>query len=145
MYPDAQSRPKILGPDVGYLDPEYWLGSFLGNYSDLHAVTYHVYSWLNRKNYFSPMPIDNALTDGESWYPGMVHSLAPAAEVWAGEDGPIGGGEDGTCGGLFPNGSSTNNSVCGTFATAPWYANNLGQRALLGFKTYLRQDLLGGR
>ena len=47
------------------------------------------------------------------------------AQVWAGEDGPISGGEDGTCGGVFPNGSSTNTSVCGTYATVPWYANDL--------------------
>lgn len=26
-----------------------------------------------------------------------------------------------------------------------WYANDLGERALLGFKQYQRQDLIGGR
>ena len=53
LYPDASTRPKILGPDVGYLNPEIFLGDFLGNCSspscDLHAVTYHVYSWLSKK------------------------------------------------------------------------------------------------
>ena len=57
--------------------------------------------------------------------------------MWAGEDGPDGGGEDGTCG--------QNRSVCGTFATVPWYANDLGHRAALGFSQYQRQDLVGGR
>ena len=70
-------------------------------------------------------------------YPPLVHQLAPGAQVWAGEDGPVGGGEDGTCG--------QNNSVCGTYATVPWYANDLGHRAVLGFSQYQRQDLLGGR
>lgn len=51
------------------------------------------------------MPIDNAVRDGEGWYPGMVKDLAPGAELWAGEDGPISGGEDGTCGGKYPNGT----------------------------------------
>ena len=145
LYPDAATRPYLLGPDVGYLDPELFLGEFLGNYSDLHAVTYHVYSWLQRRNYDFAMPIDNSLRDGEGWYPGMVHSKAPGAQVWAGEDGPISGGEDGTCGGKFANGSSTGNSVCGTYATVPWYANDLGSRAVLGFAQYQRQDLIGGR
>jgi hypothetical protein len=65
LYPQASSRPKLLGPDVGYLESETWLGEFLGNYSDLHAVTYHVYSWLSKKNYNYSMPIDNAARDGD--------------------------------------------------------------------------------
>ena len=137
LYPDEASRPRLIGPDVGFLDPELFLGDFLGNFSDLYAVTYHVYSWLQRRNYDFSMPIDNSLRDGEGWYPGMVHTKAPNAQVWAGEDGPISGGEDGTCGGKFPNGSSTGNSVCGTFATVPWYANDLGSRAVLGFSQYV--------
>jgi hypothetical protein len=32
------------------------------------GCSYHVYSWLSKKNYDLPMPIDNALRDGESWY-----------------------------------------------------------------------------
>ena len=53
----------------------------------------------------------------------MVKTLAPKAQIWAGEDGPIGGGEDGTCSG-FGKGSS----ACGTYATVLWYANDLGSR-----------------
>lgn len=145
LYPDAASRPKLLGPDVGYLDPEMWLVQFLGNFSDLYAVTYHVYSWLARRNWNFTMPIDNAVRDGEGWYPPMVRERAPGAQIWAGEDGPASGGEDGTCGGKFRNGSSTNKSVCGTYATVVQYANDLGSRATLGFKQYQRQDLVGGR
>ena len=83
------------------------------------------------------MPLDNAVRDGEAWYPPMVHRLAPTAQVWAGEDGPAPGGDDGTGG--------QNNSVLGTYATLPWYANDLGHRAALGFSQYQRQDLVGGR
>ena len=46
---------------------QMWLGGFLGNFSALHAVTYHVYSWLSRKNFNLSMPLNNALEDGESW------------------------------------------------------------------------------
>lgn len=64
----------------------------------LHAVTYHVYSEVNRANYNDAQVIDHALTD-MSWYVPLVRELAPAAQIWAGGGGPIGGGEDGTCGG----------------------------------------------
>ena len=37
---------------------------------------YHVYSWLSKRNYDFAMPLDNALRDGESWYPGMVKRYA---------------------------------------------------------------------
>eukprot|EP00656_Telonema_subtile_P047492 TRINITY_DN5459_c0_g1_i2.p1 TRINITY_DN5459_c0_g1~~TRINITY_DN5459_c0_g1_i2.p1 ORF type:complete len:385 (+),score=75.93 TRINITY_DN5459_c0_g1_i2:28-1182(+) len=136
LYPDSSTRPKLVGPDVGYLASEEWLGDFLTNFSNLHAVTYHVYSWLKKTNYNSAQAIDNAQYDLK-WYPAMVRELAPGAQIWAGEDGPISAGEDGDCGG--------NTSVCGTYATVMWYANDLGNRAAHGFKQYHRQDLVGGR
>lgn len=46
---------------------------------------------------------------------------------------------------VYTKGTSTNRSVCGTYATVPWYANDLAGRALIGFKQYQRQDLIGGR
>jgi hypothetical protein len=49
---------------------------------------------------------------------------------------PHAGGEDGTCG---------TESVCGTFASTLYYADELGFRALHGFAQHQRQDLLGGR
>ena len=65
-----------------------------------------------------------------------MRALAPQAEVWAGEDGPTGGGEDGTCGAA---------SACGTFSTVLGYADDLCLRAAKGFRQYQRQDLVGGR
>jgi len=44
------------GPDVGFRDPQLFLGELLGNFSSFHAVTYHVYSWLSRRNYDFEMP-----------------------------------------------------------------------------------------
>jgi hypothetical protein len=46
-----------------------------------------------------------------TWYHDTIKALAPRSQIWAGEDGPIGGGNDGTCGG---------SSVCGTYASALW-------------------------
>ena len=53
---------------------------------------------------------------GQPWGPTV--RAAPAA---------VGGGDDGTCDNGTPN-----SAVCGTFATVPWYANDLGVRATLG-------------
>ena len=64
---------------------------------------------------------------------------APDARIWAGEEGPKGGGEDGTCG------YATGLSACGTFATVPWYADDMALRASHGFSRFQRQDLLGAR
>ena len=51
--------------------------------------------------------------------PPQVHQQPQAHRLEV--DGPTGGGED--CG--------QNTSVCGTYATLPWYANDLGHRAQL--------------
>lgn len=49
LYPDTDARPRLIGPDVGCgsskFPPKEYLAQFLGNFSELHAVTYHVYSW----------------------------------------------------------------------------------------------------
>lgn len=46
------------------------------------------------------------------------------------ENGPPGGGPDGTCG---------NASICGTYASTLWYADDLALRAKHGFTQYQRQ------
>ena len=101
----CHGRCTLSGPDLGYLDPEYWLRSFLSNLLvtneqtnltgtlaaadpgrsrraaiSLYAVTYHVYSWLSHRNYDFAMPIDNAARDGEDWYVPLVRSLAPEVQ-----------------------------------------------------------------
>ena len=95
---------------------------------------------IERRDFNAKVLIDWALRD-TVWYVPLVHELAPGAEVWAGEDGPIGGGDDGSC----INGGPKNDSACGLYATTLWYANDLGIRAKAGFAQYQRQDLLGGR
>ena len=126
---------KLIGPDTGYLDWQAWLTAFLPlAASTLHAATHHVYTGLTRANYNSPQVLDSCLPEA-LWYADTVQRLAPGVEVWAGEDGPIGGGNDGTCG---------KSSVCGTYASVAWYADNMALRALHGFVQYQRQDLFGG-
>uniref|UniRef100_A0A7S3YZQ8 Beta-glucuronidase C-terminal domain-containing protein n=2 Tax=Lotharella globosa TaxID=91324 RepID=A0A7S3YZQ8_9EUKA len=138
FFPNQDTRPMIVGPDSGYYSPQPWLKGFLGNLSShlsLYAVTHHVYPGVDTTNYNLPSTLDR-IHDDIGWYPPIIDSLMPSSQVWAGENGPTGGGSDGTCG---------DNSACGTYATTLWYADELGLRARSGFSQHQRQDLLGGR
>ena len=136
----AQPDAMLIGPDTGYRDAEAWLQAYLplvseGGRSILHAVTHHVYDAPGRSAFNSPSGLDSGR--GEiAWYTDTIRSLAPSAQIWAGEDGPVGGGNDGSCGGEA--------SVCTTYASALTYADDLGLRARAGFSQYQRQSLFGG-
>jgi hypothetical protein len=108
----AMPGALLVGPDTGGRYPETWLRALLPLLpaGTLHAVTHHVYPGAQRGNFNTPQLLDSTLPE-IAWYTGIVTSLAPTAQVWAGENGPIGGGDDGTCGTA---------SVCGTFASAIW-------------------------
>lgn len=138
LYPDEKSRPFLIGPDTGYYDAPHWLNETLASIgSKLHAVTHHVYPGITRRNFMDPQALNRVLND-ISWYVPIIQAHAPQAEIWAGEDGPTGGGESGTCG-------SDDISICGLSGTIFWYADDLCLRAHHGFKQYQRQDLVGGR
>jgi len=141
----TQPEAKLIGPDTGYREWQAWLEAYLpltspsrGSSSRassvLHAVTHHVYPGASRASFNHPQALDSTLAEIE-WYTRTIASLAPGAQVWAGEDGPIGGGNDGTCG---------SNSVCGTYADALWYADDMANRAAHGFVQYQRQTFFGG-
>jgi len=135
-YPDTSTRPLVIGPDTGYLNPKTWLPGVLKVVGPkLHAVTHHVYPGVDAKNFNQASVLDRVLDD-ISWYVPIIEQFAPQAQIWAGEDGPTGGGEDGTCG---------THSACGTYATVMWYADDMALRAKHGFSQYQRQDLAGGR
>ena len=139
LYPDAATRPLLIGPDTGGWFPQSWLNSTLKAVGHrLHAVTHHVYLGVSKKSFNSGRKLDSALADDISWYLPIVRAHAPAAQVWAGEDGPTGGGDSGTCG-------SDADSICGLYGTVLWYAADMGLRAQHSFKQYQRQDLVGGR
>ena len=139
LYPDAAARPKLIGPDTGFRNPQGWLNQTLDRVGHLlHAVTHHVYLGASRKNYNSASMLDRGLHGDISWYVPLVRERAPEAEIWAGEDGPTGGGDSGTCG--DPAGA-----ICGLFASSLWYADDMGNRARHGFAQYQRQDLVGAR
>jgi hypothetical protein len=126
---------RLIGPDTGYRYPQTWLEALLPLLpAPLHAITHHVYNGLSRADYNSPAQLNSALPEMQ-WYMATVQRLGRGAQAWAGEDGPIGGGNDGTCG---------KSSVCGTYASSLWYADDMALRAAHGFSQYQRQDLFGG-
>lgn len=133
---DAKVDAVLVGPDTGGRYPETWLRAFLPlvQPDTLHAVTHHVYNGLSRTTFASPQQLDNSLPE-IAWYMSTLRTLAPHAEPWAGENGPTGGGDDGTCG---------THSVCGSYAETMWYADDMSLRAKHGFIGYQRQDLFGG-
>ena len=79
-----------------------------------------------------------SFADAARRYVPIVRAHAPSAEVWAGEDGPTGGGDSGACG-------SDETSICGLYGSILWYASDMGLRAQHGFTQYQRQDLVRHR
>ncbi len=125
----------LAGPDTGDINASAWLQGYLPLASPiLNAATHHQYNGATQANWDSPTQLD-ALLPEMTAYVTQVHALAPHAEVWAGEVGPHGGGENGTC---------NAGAICGTFASSLWYADDLGLRARAGYHHHQRQDLIGG-
>ena len=124
QFPVANERPKQVGPDTGYHDAPNWLNQTLANVAEsptpnlLHAVTHHVYPGIKRNNYNDPERLNQILAGDVKWYGPIVEKFAPNAQLWAGEDGPAGGGESGTCSGT--TGDPHNISACGLYATTLW-------------------------
>ena len=135
MVQTTQLGAMLVGPDTGYRQAQDWLTDYLPRAApQLHAVTHHVYPGISRRSFNHPQELDRTLPE-ITWYTKLTKQFAPKAQVWAGEDGPVGGGNDGTCG---------SSSVCATFASALWYADDLANRAKHGFVQYQRQTLIGG-
>jgi len=125
----------LIGPDTGGSEPQQWLQALLPLLSQpLHAVTHHVYNGVGKRDWASAKQLDSILPE-IAWYTETVRTLAPHSAIWAGENGPTGGGDDGTCG---------STSVCGLYASSIWYADDMALRAKNGFVAHQRQDLFGG-
>jgi hypothetical protein len=131
----------LIGPDTGQLyGPTQWAAEFAGNMTPgaLFAVTNHWYLNLARADFASAATLAAALDSqvaDVADFAAMVRATAPGAEAHAGEVGPHGGGDDGSCG---PN------STCGVFASAIWYADDVGLRSAAGISQHNRQTLFGG-
>jgi hypothetical protein len=106
----------------------------------LYAVTAHVYAGIKRDDYNTPKGLDSS-NDEIEWYCDLIQKYSPNSQIWAGEDGPVAGGKVGTCGKNY--GYDNEKPICGTYASAMWSADDMGNRATKGFKQYQRQDFFG--
>ena len=123
-------------PDTGHQGWQGYLPAYLPVAPEsLHAVTHHVYAGVKPEHFNDAATLDESAAEIE-WYVSTLRELAPHAQIWAGEHGPIGGGIDGARG---KAGAS-----CGPYATTLWYADDLAMRAKAGFSQYQRQDFFGG-
>ena len=136
MAAAAQPGAAIVGPDTGDINAEPWLQALLPlvEPTPLYAVTNHQYNGALRATWDSPAQL-NVLLPEILWFSALVRALSPTSQVWVGEVGPHGGGNDGTCG---PE------TICATYASSIWYADDMGLRAANGHHQRQRQDLFGG-
>jgi heparanase 1 len=151
LFPDAASRPKVVGPDIilrAFKDPNTtvsnnaalrYLAEFAANCSalgvDLYAVTHHEY--LELAEYPTAPPpaaqLDEAGTMARAVV-AAVNGSVPGLKVWAGETGPHPGRSPGC------DHSSLRWSNWGdTF----WYVDAMCQKALHGYDMFCRQDFVG--
>jgi hypothetical protein len=124
----------IIGPDTGDIDAQPWLSGLLPLTPQLTAATTHQYNGAVQSNWDSPAQLDSLLPE-ILWFPSLVRSVSPSTQIWGGEMGPHGGGENGTC---------LAGAICGTYASSIWFADDLALRAKHGYHHYQRQDLFGG-
>jgi heparanase 1 len=159
VHPNATTRPKIIGPDADYMDPnptqhaiyKQWVGEFVGNVSSSNAydvpffaVTLHEYidvgwngsSWLsldpNVLDRTGEVADDFAGTVRGAW--GGRGNKDPPPQLWAGEIGPHNGGSP-PC-----NASSMR---WANFANTFWYVDAMATKAAHGFSVFCRQDFIG--
>jgi hypothetical protein len=93
LYPDAATRPRLIGPDTGYANPQFWLNQTLRAVGHrLHAVTHHVYLGVSKTSFNSGRKLDSALANDIAWYLPIVRTHASAAQVRAGCRMPEAGG-----------------------------------------------------
>lgn len=123
-----------IGPDTGDIDAETWLTGFLPLTPQLTAATHHQYNGATQAKWDEPAQLDGLLPE-ILWFSALVRSISPETQVWGGEVGPHGGGENGTC---------LDYAICGTYASSVWFADDLALRAKHGYHHYQRQDLFGG-
>ena len=137
--------PVLVGPDTGGFecvgDDCPWLEGVLSTLNEsgsaglLHAATHHAYAGTTAADFTAVKQYERYQRDA-AWFLPLVRRYGGGQiQPWAGENGVHGGGEDGSCGAQ---------AICGTYASALWYADELAARASVGFVQHQRQDLVGG-
>ena len=150
LYPDAATRPRIIGPDVHgfHADPRTsradgakleYLAAFARNCSaagvPLHALTHHEYVEVP-ENPTAPPPFQtlDITTAAATAANATLSAAAPGVQIWAGEIGPHNGGSPGC---------SPSSERWAGFADSHWYLDSMGAKAAHGYSVFCRQDFVG--
>ncbi|XP_028762076.1 heparanase-like protein 1 [Neltuma alba] len=135
LYPDPQTRPKVLGP-AGFYDKE-WFNTFLEHTGPgvLDGVTHHIYNLgagvdktlINKiQDPYFLSQVAQTFKDIST----AVKEYTPWAQPWVGESG-----------GAYNSGGK---DVSHTFANGFWYLDQLGMTSTFNHRVYCRQTLIGG-
>ncbi|KAK7275555.1 hypothetical protein RIF29_16674 [Crotalaria pallida] len=135
LYPDASTRPKVLGP-AGFYGKE-WFDSFLQHTGPgvLDGVTHHIYNLGAGvdKNLINKVQDPFYLSQFAQTFKDVseaVKDFTPWAGPWVGESG-----------GAYNSGGK---DVSDTFVNGFWYLDQLGMASTFNHKVYCRQALIGG-
>ncbi|KAF7827997.1 heparanase-like protein 2 [Senna tora] len=135
FYPNATTRPKVLGP-AGFYGKE-WFDSFLQHTAPgvVDGVTHHIYNLgagvdstlINKvQDPFFLSQVAQTFKDVST----AVKDFTPWAQPWVGESG-----------GAFNSGGK---DVSHTFVNGFWYLDQLGMTSTFNHGVYCRQALIGG-
>ncbi|XP_059648796.1 heparanase-like protein 2 [Cornus florida] len=135
LYPNASTRPIILGP-AGFYE-EKWFNKFLEVTGPdvVDGVTHHIYNLGSGDDADLINKIQDPffLSQIAQTYKDVANSVklfAPWSGAWVGE-----------AGGAYNSGGK---DVSHTFADGFWYLDQLGMTSTLDHKVYCRQALIGG-
>ncbi|KAF3431529.1 hypothetical protein FNV43_RR26260 [Rhamnella rubrinervis] len=135
LYPEASTRPKVLGPG-GFYD-ERWFNTFpqVTGPDVVDAVTHHLYSLGAGVDHSTINKIQDPhyLNQVAQTYQDVIKSIkdfGPWSGAWVGESG-----------GAYNSGSK---DFSHTFADGFWYLDQLGMSSTFNHQVFCRQTLVGG-
>ncbi|KAJ7943376.1 Heparanase-like protein [Quillaja saponaria] len=135
LYPDATTRPKVLGP-AGFYGKD-WFNSFL-QYTGPGAVdglTHHIYNL--------GAGVDKTLINKvqDPYFLDQIAQTYQDISKTIKEFGPWSGAWVGEAGGAYNSGGK---DVSHTFANGFWYLDQLGMTSTFNHKVFCRQAFIGG-
>ncbi|CAN0923543.1 Heparanase-like protein 1 [Linum grandiflorum] len=161
LYPDPNSRPKVLGP-AGFFDKE-WFKKYLQALGPnvIDGVTHHIYNLGAGKYIYNVRPVRKRFRFGFNILclfllgvdptlinkvqdPYFLYKIAQTFKDVRDIVDRSGTGASawvGESGGAYNSGGKT---VSHTFANGFWYLDQLGMTSTFDHKVYCRQSLVGG-
>jgi len=140
LWPDEDSRPKLLGPDRhsfhdGNIDS--YIKDFVVECQKanvpLYGATHHEYIEVDSSSFTSPSKLDKNAQVGAAINK-SVRSVSDSVKIFGGEIGPHNGGS--------PQCDHTSMRWA-NFGDSLWYADALAAKSRSGYEGFCRQDYIG--